>query len=184
MLGEFATDAVKLIADVVQHPKLPESELERVRNDALRQLAVQLATPQAQATQAFAGQLFPGHAYGRMFPTEGQLKGYGIGDLRKFYAENVGAQRTHLYVVGRFDPAVKKAIEAAFEGWPAGPPVKRTPPAAMPKGQLILIDRPDAVQSTLRMGLPLGVKPGDADYLPDAGDEHAAGRLFHVAHHQ
>jgi zinc protease len=62
VLGEFAAGAVKLIADVVRHPKLPESELERVRNDALRQLAVQLATPQAQAGQAFAAQMFPGHA--------------------------------------------------------------------------------------------------------------------------
>ena len=166
VLGEFAADAVKLIADVVRHPKLPESELERVRNDALRQRAVQLATPQAQATQAFVAQLFPAHPYGRMFPSESQLKGYGIGDLRKFYAENVGAQRTHLYVVGRFDPAVKKAIEAAFESWPAGPAVKRTPPAPMPKGQMVLVDRPDAVQSTLRMGLPVSVKPGDPDYLP------------------
>jgi predicted Zn-dependent peptidase len=166
VLGEFAADAVKLIADVVRHPKLPENELERVRNDALRQLAVQLATPQAQATQAFVAQLFPGHPYGRIFPSESQLKGYGIADLRKFYAENIGAQRTHLYVVGRFDPAVKKEIEAVFEGWPAGPAVKRSPPAPMPKGQLVLVDRPDAVQSTLRMGLPVSVKPGDPDYLP------------------
>jgi predicted Zn-dependent peptidase len=166
VLGEFAADAVKLIADVVQHPKLPESELERVRKDALRQLAVQLATPQAQANQSFTGLLFPGHPYGRMFPTESQLKGYGIADFRKFYADNVGAQRTHLYVVGRFDPGVREAIETAFGSWPAGPPVKRTPPAPVPKGQLVLLDRPDAVQSTLRIGLSIGVKPGDADYLP------------------
>jgi len=166
VLGEFAVDAVKLIADVLQHPKLPESELERVRNDALRQLAVQLATPQAQASQAFTAQMFPGHPYGRMFPTESQLKAYGIGDIRKLYAENIGAQRTHLYVVGRFDPAVRKAIEAAFEGWPAGPAVKRTPPAPVAKGQLVLLDRPDAVQSTMRIGLPISVKPGDPDYLP------------------
>jgi len=166
VLGEFAADAVKLIADVLQHPKLPESEFERVQNDGLRQLAIQLATPQAQASQAFTAQLFPGHPYGRMFPTESQLKGYRIEDLRKFYAANVGAQRTHLYVVGRFDPAVKKAIEAAFEGWPAGPAVERTPPAPVTKGHLVLLDRPDAVQSTLRLGLPVAVKPGDPDYLP------------------
>jgi predicted Zn-dependent peptidase len=166
VLGDFSADAVKLIADVVRHPKLPESELERVRNDGLRQLAVQLATPQAQANQAFTSHLFPGHPYGRMFPTESRLKGYGIADFRKFYADNVGAQRTHLYVVGRFDPAVKKAVEAAFGDWPAGPAVKRTPPTPLPKGEMVLVDRPDAVQSTLRIGLPVRVKPGDPDYLP------------------
>ena len=166
ILGDFAADGVKLVADVLQHPRFPESELERVRNDLLRQVAVRLATPQAQATQAFAARLFPEHPYGRMFPAESQLKGYSLAGIRKFYGENVGAQRTHLYVVGRFDPGVRKAIEAAFEGWPAGPPVKRSPPTPVATGQLVLLDRPDAVQSTLYIGLPIGVKPGDPDYLP------------------
>jgi predicted Zn-dependent peptidase len=31
---------------------------------------------------------------------------------------------------------------------------------------MVLVDRPDAVQSTLRIGLPVRVKPGDPDYLP------------------
>ncbi|HEY2018759.1 MAG TPA: insulinase family protein, partial [Bryobacteraceae bacterium] len=101
VLGEFAIDAVRLISDVLRHPKLPESELPRVRNDSLRQLAVQLATPQSQASQAFAAKMFPNHPYGRLFPTEAQLKSYSLADVRKFYDDNIGAQRTHLYVVGR-----------------------------------------------------------------------------------
>jgi zinc protease len=33
-------------------------------------------------------------------------------------------------------------------------------------GDLVLVDRPDAVQSTLRIGQKLPVSPGDKDYLP------------------
>ena len=166
VLSEFAADAVKLLADVLEHPKLPKSELERVRANSLRQLAVQLSTPQAQANRAFAAALYPDHPYGRLFPTESQLKSYKMEDVRKFYADNVGAQRTHLYIVGRFDPAVRKTIEAAFETWESGPAVKRTPPDPIAKKSLILIDRPGAVQSTLRLGLPMQISPAQPDYIP------------------
>jgi predicted Zn-dependent peptidase len=166
VLSEFTSDAVKLLADVLEHPKLPPGELERVRGNLLRQLAVQLATPQAQANQVFAATLYPDHPYGRLFPTEEQLKRYGMEDVRKFYAANVGAQRTHFYVVGRFDPAVRKTIETAFADWNAGPPVERNPPKAIAKPQLVVVDRPGAVQSTLRLGIPIAVTPTDADYIP------------------
>jgi zinc protease len=166
VLSEFAADAVKLVADVLQHPKLPESEMERVRANNLRQLAVQLSTPQAQANRAFAATLYPDHPYGRLFPSESQLKSYKLEDVRKFYADNVGAQRTHLYVVGRFDPAVRKTIEAAFEGWEPGPAVQRTPPNPVARKNLVLVDRPGAVQSTLRLGLPVNLSPAHPDYIP------------------
>ncbi|MBZ5595305.1 MAG: insulinase family protein [Acidobacteriia bacterium] len=166
VLSEFAADAVKVVADVLEHPKLPESELERVRGNLLRQLTVQLSTPQSQADRAFAASLYPDHPYGRLFPTESQLKGYKIDDVRKFYADNAGAQRTHLYVVGRFDPAVRKTIEAVFEGWDSGPAVRRTPPNPVAKKSLVLLDRPGAVQSTLRIGLPMSISPAHPDYIP------------------
>jgi predicted Zn-dependent peptidase len=166
VLSEFTADAVKLVADVLQHPKLPESEMERVRANNLRQLAVQLSTPQAQANRAFAATLYPNHPYGRLFPSESQLKSYKLEDVRKFYADNVGALRTHLYVVGRFDPAVRKTIEAAFEGWDPGPAVKRAPPNPIASKNQVLLDRPGAVQSTLRLGLPIKISPAHPDYIP------------------
>jgi len=166
VLSEFTPDAVKLIADVLQHPKLPQDQLERVRANLLRQLAVQLATPQAQANQVFAATLYPDHPYGRLFPTDSQLKGYGIEDVRNFYAANAGAQRTHLYVVGRFDAGVKQTIEAAFQDWNAGPPAKTNPPSNVAKPRMVVVNRPGAVQSTLRIGLPFAVTPADADYIP------------------
>jgi zinc protease len=166
VLSEFTADAVKLVADVLEHPKLPESELERVRANSLRQLAVQLSTPQAQANRAFAAALYPDHPYGRLFPSESQLKSYKLEDIRKFYADNVGAKRTHLYVVGRFDPAVRRTIEAAFERWEPGPAVKRMMPNPVAKKNLVLLDRPGAVQSTLRLGLPVQISPAHPDYIP------------------
>jgi len=178
VLSEFTADAVKLVADVIEHPKLPESELERVRNNLLRQLTVELSTPQAQADRAFAASLYPDHPYGRLFPTESQLKGYKIEDVRRFYADHAGARGTHLYVVGRFDPAVRKTIEAVFESWDRGPAVKRTPPDPAAKKNLVLLDRPGAVQSTLRLGLPMKISPAHPDYIPLAVTNTLLGGAF------
>jgi predicted Zn-dependent peptidase len=44
--------------------------------------------------------------------------------------------------------------------------VERNPPKAIAKPQLVVVDRPGAVQSTLRLGLPIAVTPTDADYIP------------------
>ncbi len=166
VLSEFAADGVKLVADVLEHAKLPESELERVRGNLLRQLTVELSAPDAQADRAFAATLYPNHPYGRLYPSESQLKSYKIGDVRKFYADNIGGQRTHLYVVGRFDPSLRKTIESAFENWDSGPAAKRTPPETVAAKKFVLLDRPGAVQSTLRLGLPLQISPTQSDYIP------------------
>jgi len=80
--------------------------------------------------------------------------------------------------VGRFDPAVKRTIEAAFQDWTAGPAVKRTPPSPVAAGRLVLIDRPEAVQSTLAIGLAMPIGPGDKDYVPLAVTNSLLGGAF------
>ena len=166
VLSEFAPDAVRLLSDILQRPTLPASELERLRADMLRRLSVELSQPQSLAEQAFAKALYGEHPYGRMYPTEAMLKGYGIDDVRKFYQANLGARRTHLYVVGRFDAGLKKTITQAFESWATGPEIVRDPPKTVAKKQFVLIDRPGAEQSTLRIGLQVTAIPTSRDAIP------------------
>jgi len=63
VLQEFAPDAVKLLADVAQHPRLPQSEIERLKNDALRQIALQNSQPQTIALARFRKLLYGDHPY-------------------------------------------------------------------------------------------------------------------------
>jgi zinc protease len=142
VLTEFAPDAVRLLADVLQRPTLPASELDRLRADLLRRLTVELSQPQPQTEQAFAKALYGDHPYGRIYPSEAMLKAYTIDRVRSFAHANMGARRTHLYVVGRFPDSLRRTITEAFEGWGAGPEVKRNPPKADAKKQFILIRPP------------------------------------------
>jgi zinc protease len=164
-LSEFAPDLVNLLADVTQHPVLLASELQRVRTDMLRVLAIQRSRPSSQADEAFAKAIYGDHPYGRIFPTEAMLKSLTIEDVQQFYKSNFGAARTRIYVAGRFDPTLKQAITKAFEGWDSGPARVTNVPKTTPAKSFVLIDRPGASQSTIRFGLPLP-PPTSPDYLP------------------
>jgi len=156
VLQEFAPDAVKLLAEVAQHPRLPQSELDRLKNDALRQIALQNSQPQTIALVRFRKILYGDHPYATVVPTESDIKKLTIQDVRDFYAGNFGAQRAHLYVAGIFDAAaVKKAIAESFVSWSKGPARLENVPVLKPQHVLDVTDRPGAPQSTLIVGLPV-----------------------------
>ena len=166
VLSERAPEMVRLIAEVVRAPRLPESELERIKGDRLRNLAISRSQPQPIASEKFRELLYGDHPYGRLFPTEAMLKGYTIAQVRDFHGKNFGAARSHLYVAGVFDAAaVEAAIRQAFGDWKRGPAPTVRPPSPKSRRTLALIDRPDAVQSTVVIGLPV---PGadNKDYIP------------------
>jgi predicted Zn-dependent peptidase len=165
VLAERAADAIALVADVVQRPAFPAAEFERVRETRLRQLAIAMTQPQPIALATFRETLYGDHPYGRLYPTEAQLKGYTLDQARGFWARNAGAQRAHLYVAGVFDAAaVERAIRRAFDGWAKGPAPLLKPPAPASRRQLELVDRPKAVQSTIAMGLPVP-PPSNRDWI-------------------
>ena len=156
VLQEFAPDAVKLLADVAQHPRLPQSEIDRLKNDALRQIALQNSQPQTIAAVRFRKILYGDHPYAMVVPTEGDIKKLAIQDVKDFYAGNFGAQRAHLYIAGKFDAAaVKKAIAESFTGWSKGAARVENVPVLKPQRVLDVTDRPGAPQSTLLVGLPV-----------------------------
>ena len=154
VLSDRSADAIRLIADVAQNPRLPQSELERVKGNLLRNLAIQRSTPQAIAQEKFAELLYGEHPYGRIFPTEAMLKGYSIEQVRAFHKGNFHAGRARLYVAGIYDAkAMEGAIRQAFESWPkaAASEAPKVPPAG--DKRFALLDRPDAPQSTVLLGL-------------------------------
>ena len=166
-LSDFVPEMVALLADVTRNPAFPESELERLRRDRLRQLSVALTQPQQMATAAFREAIYGNHPYGRILPDEEQLAGYTIEDARSFYAGNFGAKRTHVYVAGRFDKdATLDAIRNGFADWEAGPDIYvNIPQPAEGKITVDVIDRPGAVQSNVYLGLPTP-SPGSEDWIP------------------
>jgi len=165
VLSEYGPRIASLLADVTLHPALPASEIDRLKKDQLRDLSIRKSQPQPIAREQFVKTLYPNHPYGRLFPTEEMVQGYTVEDVRKFYADNFGAARTHVYVAGKFDPAaMKQAITQAFSSWQHGPDPLIDIPKPVSKRDITIIDRPGAVQSTLYIGLPT-INPSNPDFI-------------------
>jgi zinc protease len=165
VLSEFGAHYAALVADVVRNPKFPASELDRLKANMSRNLAVSLSQPQQLALQKFRAVLYGDHPYGRVFPTNEMIQGYTLDQIKQFYASTYGAGRARLYVVGNFDPsAVEASIRKAFDGWTKG----TTPAAATPKPvstrAVYLVDRPGAPQSTIILGMPT-IDPSSDDFV-------------------
>lgn len=166
VLSEFGPDAVRLLADVLEHPRLPESELARLKNNKLREIAVAMARPQTVAVMRFRKILYGDHPYAIVEPTEADVNKITLQDVKAFVAGNYNAQRSHIYVAGRFDTAaVKKAIASSFGSWPKGGTARaQNPPTVAAHRVLDVTDRPGAPQSTLLIGLPV-IPPTSPDAI-------------------
>lgn len=166
VLSEFAPDLIKVIGDIAMHPALPASEIERLKNDLKRNLAVQRTQPQSLAFEKFASIIYKDHPYGRTFPTDEMLSSYTIDKVKTFYDNNLGAKRSVLYVAGKFnEETASKAIEETFGTWKAGPEISYPPATQVHTNEIAIIDRKDAPQTTIILGLPT-ITPNHADYVP------------------
>lgn len=163
-LSEFSPRMVSLVADVARNPRLPASELARLKTNRLRTLAQSKVQPSSLALEKFRGVLYGDHAYGRIFPTEAIINSFTVEQARTFYTANFGAGRAHLYVAGKFDArTTEAAVRSAFSGWGRGTPAPDNIPKPASRRSIHLIDRPGAVQSTLILGLPV-LDPSNPDY--------------------
>jgi len=165
VLSEFAADLIKIMADVVINPALPASEIDRLKSDLKRQLSVQKSRPQSQAIESFNSLIYKDHPYGRTFPTQPMLDSYTIDMAKNFYEKNFGAKRAVIYVVGKFDEATtQKAIEESFNNWKEGPAPEYPPVTPTKTDEIAMIDRADAPQTTIILGLPT-ITPQHSDYV-------------------
>jgi zinc protease len=165
VLSENVTDFVALLADVTLNPRFAETDLARLRASMIRNNAIALSQPGQITRQKFRAMMFGDHPYGRVFATEAMVQSYTPEKVRAFHAGNFGARRAHLYVSGVFDQAkVEQAVRSAFTGWSRGASATVKPPTVKVQRQLELVDRPDAVQSSMRVGLPVA-DPTSPDWI-------------------
>jgi zinc protease len=164
VLSDFGPKFVALLADVVTSATLPAAELSRLKADLLRELSIDKTEPESLARERFLQTLFPDHPYGRTFPSESDLKGYTIEEVQAFYRKNFDAVRTHLYIAGKLEGDLRRAVEEAFGGWPKGAPAPDLPAHPVKARSFQFIDRPGAEQSNLLLGLPVA-EPSSPDYI-------------------
>lgn len=177
-LAEHTAQMVALVADVATNPKMPETELPRLKADMARNLSIAQSQPQQIALEKFRSTMYVDHSYGRLFPTAAMLEGYTLAQAREYYGRTFGPQRARLYVAGRFDvAAVEAAVRAAFSGWKGAPDATAAKPNPFSARGIHIIDRPGAPQTTILIGMPT-VDPSHPDYVAMVVTNNLLGGAF------
>jgi zinc protease len=159
-------DALGIAADVLLRPRLSEEDWARVRGDRLTGLAQRRDQPESVASLVGDRILFgDDHPYGR--PVDGferTVERITIDDIRRFHATHYRPNNAYLVVAGDFDEAaLAPQLEAALGGWASAPlPAPLPTPAFPAMPRLVLVDRPAAPQSVVRL-----VSPGTDRLSPD-----------------
>lgn len=179
VLGEYASDFVRLAGQIVREPAFPAAELDRLKSDLQRNLDLAKAQPGALAAAAFRRVLYGDHPYGRLLAKSEVIDGFTAEQSREFFEARAIPDGTRLYVAGTFDAsAVTRAAEAAFAGWEGSAAAESTPANPSSERAIHLVDRPGAEQSTLSIGLPVP-DPTDDDYVPLAVTNSLLGGSFY-----
>lgn len=148
--------ALELVGDAARRPRLDEAEFDKAKRMALDGLAVARQQPQQLMGRYWANWMFPGHPYARPYSgDEASVASLTLADVRAAAARLLAPQRAWLAVAGDFDPAeMRREIEARFGDWRPGEsaaaPVPA--PAATAGGSVLLVDKPDALQTYLQFG--------------------------------
>jgi zinc protease len=159
-------DVLELLADVALHPSFPQAEISRVRSERLAALVQEQDEPSTVAMRVYSAALYgPKYTYG--YPeigTSDSLKAITRDDLLHFWQENYSPNDAALVVTGNIKLTdLKPMLEKQFAGWKPGnsiAPALGTRESSDAK--LILVDRPQAPQTTL-----LFFSPGPPRSTPD-----------------
>jgi zinc protease len=158
-LTRFRRQGLGLLSDLVTRPRFDAGEFERVRHLRTNRLRQLRDVPSATADRAFATAVYGEHPYGHLaIGTMEALARMTLEDVRDFHRRAYQPGRAVLIVVGDLshDEAREEAA-SSFGRWTAEPDAGGiTAPAIDAPSQavhrLLLIDRPAAAQSELRIG--------------------------------
>lgn len=159
-LSSHRQRALELLADVAFRPRLEEADVERVRTLRLNRLRQLRDVPAAVAEDAFGRHVFGSHPYGHL--PIGRVDSLGritADHVRAFHAERFRPEQAALIAVGDLTAGeAERAAAGVFAGIAsqraAAPPPEdpRQQATAVDAPRVVLVDRPGAPQSELRVG--------------------------------
>jgi zinc protease len=167
--SDFAA-GLDLLRQVLLDPAFARDEVRRQRDEQAADIVAALENPSDIADKCFAGLLYGAHPYGR--PVEGlgtTVPKLGRGDVRDFYERWYHPNDTILVLVG--DVAATEATVRLREAFGAWRPradalaVRAAPPARLTARRVLLVDKPDATQTQIRLG-NVAIRRSDPDYVP------------------
>jgi zinc protease len=155
-VGELAA-ATDLLAEAVREAVFDDDTLQRVRDERIDEVSIEMSQPAPRAAVALTGELFADTSrYHRSDGGDiGSLEAISDNDIRAFRAARIAPSAATLVVVGDLEAVDVEGLgRAVFEGWAdAGSPAAAPDVTPRAEGRrVVVVDRPGAVQSVLMVG--------------------------------
>jgi len=164
-------DALAIMADVAERPTFPDAELARLKAQRITSVIQARDNPEAIGQLGFARVLYgTAHRYGTALTGTAQaIQAFTVADVKTFYASAYQPANSAIVVAGDVTPdRLMPMLESQFGAWAKGAAPAHTTftaPALPPARQIVIINKPGAPQSQVRIGWA-GVARSTPDYFP------------------
>ncbi len=152
--------SVSLMSQMVRAPSFNAADVERVRKRHVAALLAAAGDPHDIAERTLLAELYGAdHAYGHpAHGTASSLEKFKPSSVKRFWSEAAVPKNAALILVGDLTVDDARALADKHLGkWRGGAPKALKPPAppaslARTKARLVIVDRPDAPQTSIRVG--------------------------------
>lgn len=154
-LNDFASELLKLVAELAREATFPAEEFERERRQLHESVRIERTTPSFLANERLRHVLFGAHPYAVVAPSEAQVAAFRREHLVDFYRQHYKPASALLVLVGDFSSAAMLGeVESIFSGWTGGEvPAPPDPPLPEIRGRHVhFVHLPEAVQAQVLIG--------------------------------
>lgn len=151
------------------HPAFRPDELRRSQGLALAGIVAARDNPSSVAELCYARYVYGSHPYGHLSQgTEASVKRLARADVQAFYERHYVPDHAILVIIGDASAGELMAkAERAFGGWKKGGAALVPPavPARISGRHILLVDKPDATQTHIRVG-NVAIARTDPTFVP------------------
>jgi zinc protease len=181
LLSKHVGRGMELLADSMEHPAFPSTDLERIRANRLTSLLQQQDNPIQLALRAGELNLFGAdNPYGYdALGTAASLHAITRDEIAAFHDAHYGPRTSLLELTGDVTPAeARKLAEETLGKWTSNAePVTLPQPPPAPERKILLVDKPGSPQTAL-LAFGIGIPRSSPDYAATTVMNTMLGGLF------
>ncbi|MBL4708696.1 MAG: insulinase family protein [Flavobacteriales bacterium] len=170
-LKKHTVKLLEIMSDAVKNSDFKSEELEKLRTQYISGKQTEKDDPDAIAGNIRRVLLYgKNHPYGEL-TTEETLKNITLKDVKAYYSTYIKPNVAYLAVVGDIDvKEAKTLVEKYFGDWEKGevPTHIYEMPAAPKTMQVVMVNKPGAVQSVIATFNTIDLKPGSENAIKSA----------------
>ena len=183
VLKDHLEQGVKLLADNVLHPALPQNAFATVREQAAAAVAGELQSPNYLFRRSLRKALFPADDPTLRQATPASVRSLTLPDVRDYYATVFRPDLTTVVVIGPITfPEAEALISKYFGQWQANGPRPRIalPPVPLNQTDTIYVPNDARIQDKVALSETLGLNRSSPDYYALQLGNHVLGGGFYA----